>query len=158
MAHSVYLVLEGDVELSKKSDCGRQIHLTTIKEGDFFGDLGVFSEQPRLTRASALTYCRRYSIAAIFGLAQEDDDGNAASAKPAAKPTAPGKADDKTLKRIYAKAKGLGYSDDQLKRWLLKKWNVDHTGDLTQAQADEAVAILAVAEREAEMAAKDGAT
>lgn len=28
---------------------------------------------------SAITYCRRYAIAAIFGLAQEDDDGNAAS-------------------------------------------------------------------------------
>lgn len=36
---------------------------------------------------SAITYCRRYAIAAIFGLAQEDDDGNDASGvkpKPAA--------------------------------------------------------------------------
>jgi hypothetical protein len=32
---------------------------------------------------SAITYCRRYAIAAIFGLAQEDDDGNTASASPA---------------------------------------------------------------------------
>jgi len=38
---------------------------------------------------SAITYLRRYSLAAFCGIAQEDDDGNAASqreAKPAAKP------------------------------------------------------------------------
>lgn len=38
---------------------------------------------------SAITYCRRYALAAVCGLAQEDDDGNAAvgggSKKPAAK-------------------------------------------------------------------------
>ncbi len=28
---------------------------------------------------SAITYCRRYSLAAIAGISQEDDDGNAAS-------------------------------------------------------------------------------
>jgi hypothetical protein len=31
---------------------------------------------------SALTYCRRYAISSIFGLAQEDDDGNKAAEKP----------------------------------------------------------------------------
>lgn len=30
---------------------------------------------------SAITYCRRYSLAAIAGISQEDDDGNAASVK-----------------------------------------------------------------------------
>lgn len=38
---------------------------------------------------SALTYARRYSLSAAFGVAPEDDDGNKASAsppKPAAKP------------------------------------------------------------------------
>ena len=36
---------------------------------------------------SAVTYARRYSLAAICGIAQEDDDGNAASAPaPKAKP------------------------------------------------------------------------
>ena len=33
---------------------------------------------------SATTYLRRYSLAAFSGIAQEDDDGNAASRKPAA--------------------------------------------------------------------------
>lgn len=35
---------------------------------------------------SALTYLRRYALCAVIGLAQEDDDGNAASAKETQKP------------------------------------------------------------------------
>lgn len=37
---------------------------------------------------SVITYLRRYGLAAIAGVAPEDDDGNAASAKPMAKPGA----------------------------------------------------------------------
>ena len=37
--------------------------------------------------ASALTYARRYSLMAACGIAPEDDDGNAASKKPAVKET-----------------------------------------------------------------------
>jgi hypothetical protein len=41
---------------------------------------------------SALTYARRYSLSAAFGVAPEDDDGNAASkAAPKAEPKAPPK-------------------------------------------------------------------
>lgn len=36
---------------------------------------------------SALTYARRYSLMAACGIAPEDDDGNAASRKPASKPS-----------------------------------------------------------------------
>lgn len=43
---------------------------------------------------SAITYCRRYALASIFALAQEDDDGHAAST-PAPKP-----ADDPEFDRI----------------------------------------------------------
>jgi hypothetical protein len=37
---------------------------------------------------SCLTYARRYALAATVGISPEDDDGNAASAKPTAKPVA----------------------------------------------------------------------
>lgn len=37
---------------------------------------------------SALTYARRYALAAMVGVAPEDDDGNAASEKPSGKPVA----------------------------------------------------------------------
>jgi len=50
---------------------------------------------------SAMTYARRYSLSAAFGIAPEDDDGNAAAkAKPSAKqqpPAAGFKAEEKTL-------------------------------------------------------------
>ena len=55
---------------------------------------------------SAITYARRYALAAIFGLAQEDDDGNAAS-KPAAAPAQPAKpADPFALMVTVADLKG----------------------------------------------------
>ncbi len=37
---------------------------------------------------SAITYLRRYSLAAVVGIAQEDDDANAASVPPASRPAA----------------------------------------------------------------------
>jgi len=39
-------------------------------------------------RGSSITYGRRYSFAAIVGLAQKDDDGNAACEEPKSKPAA----------------------------------------------------------------------
>ena len=50
---------------------------------------------------SALTYTRRYALAAIFGLAQEDDDGNAAKA-----PT-----DSERFAVLYADAEKHGTKD-----------------------------------------------
>lgn len=48
------------------------------------------SKQDAQGVGSALTYCRRYGLAAMAGIAQEDDDANAAvggGQKPAAKPS-----------------------------------------------------------------------
>lgn len=44
---------------------------------------------------SAITYARRYDLSAMLGLAQDDDDGNAASAKP----------DDSDLARVTKEIK-----------------------------------------------------
>ena len=57
---------------------------------------------------SAITYCRRYAIAAIFGLAQEDDDGNAAS-KPQAKRETKAQAapESKTQAAVKAVSEGV---------------------------------------------------
>lgn len=43
------------------------------------------SKQDAQGVGSAVTYCRRYSLAAVAGIAQEDDDANQAVGKPAAK-------------------------------------------------------------------------
>lgn len=44
---------------------------------------------------SAITYARRYAIAALFGLATEDDDGASAGTRPAPKPNGNGHAKPK---------------------------------------------------------------
>ena len=46
------------------------------------------SKQDAQGYGSALTYARRYSLMAACGIAPEDDDGNAASKRPAASPQA----------------------------------------------------------------------
>ena len=56
------------------------------------------SKQDAQGYGSALTYARRYSLMATCGIAPEDDDGNAASKKPAVK------ADDTILPTLQAAA------------------------------------------------------
>lgn len=66
---------------------------------------------------SAITYLRRYSLAALCGIAQEDDDGEAASqptkkaapAKPATPATTDAKAANiQTARALWIEASGLG--------------------------------------------------
>ena len=78
---------------------------------------------------SACTYARRYSLAAVCGIAQEDDDGNAASA-PAPK-QAPVRLDPKIVEQINSvdsldslKALWEGLSADQHKLYAKVKDNV----------------------------------
>ena len=85
---------------------------------------------------SALTYTRRYAIAAIFGLAQEDDDGNAASkpqakrepeaqAAPESKPApAVETVSESVLKEIHALRDELGIDADKYLAQL--KWAEGH--------------------------------
>lgn len=81
------------------SDDGR-LHLTTRlmhRSGQWMEDTAVapLPKQDPQGFGSALTYLRRYSLSAVTGLYQSDDDGNAGSgvgakleAKPVAKPSA----------------------------------------------------------------------
>lgn len=56
---------------------------------------------------SAITYLRRYSLAALAGIAQEDDDGNAAS-KGTAQPAKTAKAAPKANGGVHATEKQTG--------------------------------------------------
>lgn len=90
---------------------------------------------------SAATYARRYSLAAITGLYQDDDDGNAASnAKPAqiAKVTAKQAADLQALADEVGAdvAAFLGYVSTQL-RTDIKKWS-----DIPATSFDDCVSAL----------------
>lgn len=90
---------------------------------------------------SAATYARRYSLAAITGLYQDDDDGNAASnTKPAqiAKVTAKQAADLQALADEVGAdvAAFLGYVSTQL-RTDIKKWS-----DIPAMSFDDCVSAL----------------
>lgn len=75
---------------------------------------------------SALTYARRYALAAMVGIAPEDDDGNAASAVNSKTNTNPAvttkTANNNGLKDKINKALDYmfskGYSLDQLEKWV----------------------------------------
>lgn len=81
---------------------------------------------------SAISYAKRYSLAAITGVAERDDDGNEAEKHPK-KPEAPSvKPNDAKPKEttkvgisepqrklLWARLKGLNYSDEEAKQFLI---------------------------------------
>ena len=114
---------------------------------------------------SAITYCRRYAIAAIFGLAQEDDDGNAASntRSPApaanARQSAPEAAGATQAARTGASAKpaskaqiaalkgfiaDLGYTADDARAVIHEHSGRDDatTANMTHREAEDVLAYL----------------
>jgi hypothetical protein len=69
---------------------------------------------------SATTYLRRYSIAAMAGIAQEDDDGNAAAHNK--QPEKPVTNDDRN--GIMERVEVLGIDEDQFLKYLgIKEWH-----------------------------------
>lgn len=89
---------------------------------------------------SALTYCRRYSLAAAFGVCPEDDDGNAAAKAAPKKPEA--KADTKPHE---AQAKSMP-----------KNEFVDHCTAISEAVDQGKDALVAAANAAADAAEKYG--
>lgn len=84
---------------------------------------------------SAITYLRRYSLAALACIAQEDDDGNAASqreAKPAAKPAPVETIDTERAALLDNNIKAAGGDLDA----ILRHFQVASLRDLTPQQAD----------------------
>ncbi|MEN3044434.1 MAG: Crp/Fnr family transcriptional regulator [Candidatus Hydrothermales bacterium] len=51
---SLYIINSGEVKVSLFSDKGKEIVITNLKEGDFFGELGFFGEEYRTARVTAL--------------------------------------------------------------------------------------------------------
>lgn len=83
-----------------------QTMLVHGESGEFIADAGLYlpaSKQDAQGYGSAMTYARRYGLAALVGVAQDDDDGNGAAAtapKAAAAPKA--KAAPKKLTKAQA--------------------------------------------------------
>lgn len=73
---------------------GRIVSVTTTlghKEGGFVSSTTacLAAKEDAQGIGAAATYLRRYGLAAMCGVAQEDDDGNAASGRPAKSPPPP---------------------------------------------------------------------
>ncbi len=72
---------------------GKDISVTTMlmhSSGQYIANTGNYpvTKQDIQGVGSAITYARRYSLAAMLGLAQEDDDGNSACQKQEPRPKA----------------------------------------------------------------------
>jgi hypothetical protein len=121
---------------------------------------------------SVITYLRRYALSGFAGVPQIDDDGNAGQAakpnghtpptpsrEPGDEPTdtherreerlaqpAPGSPTitDKQAKRLFAIAKGAGWTTDSLKTRLLS-YGFAHTRDIPVAKYDDIIADLQAA-------------
>lgn len=119
----------------------------TVSDGDRIGvrtvimgygeqmELGVLMGTPPSDPqkiGSWLTYFRRYALnAALAQAAEEDDDGNVASASQG---DAIG-SDAPIVRAIYGKKKALDMTDDQLTAAIKRDFGKEHPGDLTMTEA-----------------------
>lgn len=89
---------------------------------------------------SAITYCRRYAIASIFGLAQEDDDGNSASSR-SSSASAPAPKAELRINAVWGKAKALGWNADDLAAWISEKsgGKISHPDQMNAASLSSAL-------------------
>lgn len=86
---------------------------------------------------SAITYARRYALAAIVGIvADEDDDGNAAThSMPAKQASAPDKISE-------ASARFLSTSDAELVSRVLRGFKASEISELTEDQAQKGIKFI----------------
>ena len=119
------------------ADTGVRIQTIILHEsGEWLADRGLsmpVSKNDAQGFGSALTYARRYAMAALVGIAQDDDDGNAASRAGAAKPAkvakpaptnlAPKPARDKLQARIEALPTEIGAQVRTNLRAAAVTWN-----------------------------------
>jgi hypothetical protein len=98
---------------------------------------------------SALTYARRYGLAALLGIVQEDDDAEgamkrsepakAASKKPQTFDGGSTPEQQKLIGELIAK---LGWTSEGAVGWLKKHYGVNKRAELTADQAEQAIADL----------------
>lgn len=135
------------VQRSHPNDRGVQIETTLVhSSGEWIGDGGLFLPASKVDPqgfGSAMTYARRYGLAAMLQVVQDDDDGNAASvpappqrtAEPSppapnkqleriaqafdAEPVTPAADDEYTFSFGKNKGKRISEVDESYLKWLL---------------------------------------
>lgn len=87
---------------------------------------------------SAITYARRYSLAALVGVVQEDDDGQSATTKAYDHPASPNQhISEAQGKRLYAIATG---ELKRTKEWYLtfvEGWGVERPSDILKSEYEQ---------------------
>lgn len=95
-----------------------------------------------------ISYARRYALAAFVGIYQEDDDAEAtkttakspnpaiAPRQPAAQGVSTYRPSEAQLKRLFAITKQHGWSQEQLKGYMLTMFNIESTKDLNRSNYD----------------------
>lgn len=132
--------------VQQTSECDNGVIVETVfihETGEIYsaGKLHVpASKHDAQGYGSALTYARRYSLMAACGIAPEDDDGNAATAAPAARratPIAPkvSALEVETITKL-AETKGVGLDV------ICKFYGIASLSELPVAKASEAIARL----------------
>lgn len=116
--------------------------ILTHKSGEWISNIASAPLERNTAQGvgSAITYLRRYSLAALAGIAQEDDDGNAASEREAkAKPAKPVKRIDKDRASLISNnIEAVGADLDA----ILRHFNVEALVDLSVEDADKLEAKL----------------
>lgn len=113
---------------------------------------------------SMLSYMRRYAISAILNLAsQDDDDANMAEGnafeiadKPAGKlldasgtAARPGMASEKQIKFAWSLVKKIGWSEDDLKSYLVENHGISSLNEMTKEIASKTLDYLQMLESRA---------
>lgn len=136
-------------------DVGAKVETIILHESGEWLSCGVMAAPATKADAqgfgSALTYARRYSLSAAFGVATEDDDGNAAAkAKPPARTAEPAKTaaaypQDQLESNLATWTKAIGSGKTTPERIIAM---VSSKFVLTNAQRQQ-IAALATQEKEA---------
>jgi hypothetical protein len=149
--------------------CEIGIQLRTMlmhKSGEWIDSVLIIpaAQQSPQGYGSAMSYARRYALAAMLGVVSEDDDAEAATtpyrnaasnhqtngtgagySAPAANGNTPGKASEKQIKALFAIWKANGYEGD-VKEWIAKEYGCG-INDLSIKQASDAIEQLKPSEK-----------
>jgi len=99
---------------------------------------------------SCVTYARRYSLAALIGIYQEDDDAESAMVRQPKKESKPIAVKPKTevkktgvsieqIKRLFTIAHQHSWADEDIKHYIQDKFNLTSTKDLSNEQYNDLI-------------------
>ncbi len=70
----MYIILQGEVHITRRSPQGLEIDIADMQKGDFFGDVGLLDNAPRTATVTATTECKVLGFfrPELFGLMEND--------------------------------------------------------------------------------------